>query len=141
MTTHTFLLDDIAAMLSANPGNDLDSGTNLFIGLMPDQPDTATSVFEYDGSPPVYTMGPITTPAISQPHLQIVCRDVTYIAARAQCNLLTTEIEGADVTYNGTYYERVARLQDPFFMHRDTVKNRVYFACNFEIMKDATVPA
>lgn len=129
-----FMLDDMAEYLDANPANDLTSGSNLRVGLMPDQPDSTTAIFEYSGLPPTYLYGPRTLPAISNPSLQIICRDVSYVTARAQCFLITEELEAiTNLTVNGNYYERVSRKQDPFFLKRDSVRFRVYFACNFDV--------
>lgn len=132
----TYLLDDATMYLAANIGG-LTFGTNLFGGLLPDTPDTAVACFEYSGEAPIYVMGPQTLPAISQPNLHVVCRDVSYVTARAQAEGCARALEQiVNMTVNTTYYLRVARLQDPFFMHRDAVKNRVYFACNFEVMRE-----
>lgn len=48
-------------------------GTNLFLGFMPTGPDGCTALYEYDGLPPVETMG-LTSPRIDKPRVQVVCR-------------------------------------------------------------------
>lgn len=134
MTT-TYLLDDVTTFLTAS-AEPLTFGTNLFAGLLPDNPDSATACFEYSGIEPLYTMGPSTLPAIAQPHLQIVARDISYTAARDSAEATARVLETVvNMALSGTNYLRIARLQDPFFMQRDTVKNRVYFACNFDVMR------
>lgn len=132
----TYLLDDMQIYVASNVGG-LTFGTNLFVGAFPDTPDTVTALFEYSGMAPEYVMGPSTLPAIAQPHLQVVTRDPTYPGARDQCETVARALEEiCNQTVNGTYYLRVARLQDPFFMQRDAVKRRIFFACNFEIMRE-----
>jgi hypothetical protein len=137
MTT-TYLLDDVGTYL-AGAGLGLVEGTNLYLGYLKDNPDSCLALFEYDGMAPMYTMGPQSLPAIAQPHLQIVWRDVGYVQARTGAESVTRALEQVtNQNVNGTYYERIERLQDPFFMQRDTVKYRVYFACNFGIMRTPT---
>lgn len=48
-------------------------GTNLFLGMMPETPDTLVAVYEYTGERPQFTMGSGAT-AIDRPMLQVVCR-------------------------------------------------------------------
>jgi hypothetical protein len=134
----TYLLDDMEVFLSG-AGLGLTFASNLFASMMPDEPDSVTVMYEYSGYAPEYTMGPNSLPAIAQPHLQIVTRDVSYTSSRADCEAAARSLESiCNQTVNTTYYERVARLQDPFFMKRDAVRNRVYFCCNFEVMRTPT---
>jgi hypothetical protein len=136
MTTTTYLLDDMVVYLEGYSPPFGFTDENLMEGWLPDQPDAVVALFEYNGLVPIYTMGPQTLPQIGQPHLQVVVRDVTYTGARDTCEGVTRALEGiTNEVVNTTFYQRVSRLQDPFFMHRDAVKNRVYFACNFEVMR------
>lgn len=134
----TYLLDDMEVYLSG-AGLGLTFGTNFYASMLPDAsdtPDTILVIFEYAGEAPEYMMGPRSLPAISQPHLQVVTRDVNYQAARADCESATRALEAiVNTTINTTFYQRVERLQDPFFMQRDAVRNRVYFVCNFAVMR------
>ena len=53
-------------------------GTDIFLGLMPDQPDNCIALFEYAGSPPdLHWEG-------EYPRLQVRVRDKSYAAARAK---------------------------------------------------------
>lgn len=135
MTT-TYLLDDMSGFLAA-AGLGLTEMVNLYASMLPDAPDMVVTLFEYAGLPPEYVMGADNPlPAISRPDLQVVARDVSYPAARATCEGATRALETiCNQTINGTYYERVERNQDPFFMKRDSVRNRVYFVCNFSVMR------
>lgn len=136
MTT-TYLLDDIETYIVADVATNYTFGTNLFAGLMPDTPDKCSVLFEYEGGAPDYVFGASNSlPAISYPHLQVVSRDTSYAGSRTDANTICALLEGiVNQTINGTFYFRIARLQDPFFMHRDKVKNRVYFACNYEVFR------
>ena len=129
----TFLLDDICAVYLPTAGLSLTFGTNLFAGLLPDQPDNAVSVFEYPGEMPEYTMGPNTLPVWSMPRAQVVVRNLSYPAGRSIIEDIARALEAmTNQTINSASYLRVERLQDPFLMHRDNSR-RVFFAVNFRI--------
>lgn len=138
MSAPTFLLDDVVAYLEAfTPTLSLTFATNLYAGLLPDSPDATVALFEYAGPAPIYLMGPRTLPAIAQPDLQVIVRDINYPMARQSAEAVARALEEiVNETVNTTFYERVARKQDPFFLRRDAVKTRVYFCCNFEVMRE-----
>ena len=53
-------------------------GVDIFLGLMPDKPDTCIALFEYAGSPPdLHWAG-------EYPGLQVRVRDTSYAAGRAK---------------------------------------------------------
>jgi hypothetical protein len=138
----TYLLDDLVIYIEANSSYVL--GDNLFEGLMPqiattEAPDTAVSLFEYAGEPPDYVYGSSTLPAIAHPRVQILSRSGpgvgSYALARDNCEAIVRILETITNTLvNTTWYERVARLQEPFMMHRDAHR-RTFFACNMEVFR------
>lgn len=48
-------------------------GTNIFLAMMPDTPDTLIAVHESQGQFPDFTMGAAAT-AVDKPAIQIICR-------------------------------------------------------------------
>ena len=61
-------LSDIGTYLAASVTDTaLTMGTNLFLGRLPDTPDTCVAVFETSGEGPVNTGGGSTLPAFTQP--------------------------------------------------------------------------
>ena len=67
------------------------------------------------------------------PRIQVVSRDPTAPNARDQCEGVVRALETVcNATLNTTLYFRIARLQDPFLLHRDAAR-RVYYACNLEV--------
>jgi len=141
-TLYNYLLDEMVAYVEANTGQlfgPASQGTNLFVGFIPDDPDTVTTMFEYEGKPPDYVFGASQAlPAITKPHLQVMTRDVVYQNSRDQCESVVRLLEQIcnQVIIGGTgastLYYRVMRIHDPFLFHRDA-KRRVYFACNMEV--------
>lgn len=132
----TYILDDLAQVFLPAAGLGLIFGTNLYAGLMPDHPDVASTLFEYPGAKPEYVMGAANPlPAIAHPRVQVVSRNPDYQAGRDVIEQIVRTLEAVcNQTINGTYYERIERLQDPFLMHRDTSR-RCFFACNVDVAR------
>lgn len=124
------MLEDIAGYLAAEGLGTL--GTDLFLGLLPDQPDSCVALYAYPGRPPAWEHdGP--QPALRYPRLQVLTRDPSYVAAEslardasaALCALVNRPL-------GATTYGRVTPLQEPFPLERDA-SGRVLFTCNYEI--------
>ena len=105
-------------------------GANLFLGLMPDQPDNCIALFEYAGSPPdLHWNG-------EYPGLQVRVRNKSYAAGRAKIKEVVTELHGAhELTLNGTRYLLIKARGSPEVLKRDA-NNRVELFVNFEIIKE-----
>ena len=105
-------------------------GANLFLGLMPDQPDNCIALFEYAGSPPdLHWNG-------EYPGLQVRVRNKSYAAGRAKIEEVVTELHGAhELTLNGTRYLLIKARGSPEVLKRDN-NNRVELFVNFEIIKE-----
>jgi len=48
-------------------------GTNLFLAIMPETPDTLITVYENNGNRPYFTMGDAAI-AVDRPVIQVICR-------------------------------------------------------------------
>ncbi len=106
-------------------------GTDIFLGLMPDQPDNCIALFEYAGSPPdLHWNG-------EYPGLQVRVRNKSYAAGRAKIKEVVTELHGAhELTLNGTRYLLIKARGSPEVLKRDN-NNRVELFVNFEIIKES----
>ena len=105
-------------------------GTDIFLGLMPDQPDNCIALFEYAGSPPdLHWSG-------EYPGLQVRVRNKSYAAGRAKIEEVVKELHGAhELTLNGTRYLLIKARGSPEVLKRDN-NNRVELFVNFEIIKE-----
>ena len=122
------MLTEIGAYLATqNVGT---VGTDIFLGLMPDQPDNCITLFEYAGSPPdLHWNG-------EYPGLQVRVRNKSYAAGRAKIEEVVTELHGAhELTLNGTRYLLIKARGSPEVLKRDN-SNRVELFVNFEIIKE-----
>ena len=128
------LLDEIGTYLAAQVGS-LTLGTNLFLGRLPDDPDTCVVVYEYGGEAPVNTMGSDAMPYVEQPRIQVLTRASGYSSARTLALQCWTAVEAVlNESLSGTLYHRVAANQSPFPLERDS-QDRVLFAQNFRVQK------
>jgi hypothetical protein len=97
-------------------------GTDIFFGLMPDQPDNCMALFEYAGSPPdLHWNG-------EYPGLQVRVRNKSYEAMTALHGL-------HEQTLSGTRYLLIKARGSPEVLKRDN-NNRVELFVNFEIIKE-----
>ena len=105
-------------------------GTDMFLGLMPDQPDNCIALFEYAGSPPdLHWNG-------EYPGLQLRVRNKSYAAARTKIGEAMTALHGLhEQTLSGTRYLLIKARGSPEILKRDA-NNRVELFVNFEITKE-----
>jgi len=105
-------------------------GTDIFLGLMPDQPDNCIALFEYAGSPPdLHWNG-------EYPGLQVRVRNKSYAAARTKIGEAMTALHGLhEQTLSGTRYLLIKARGSPEVLKRDA-NNRVELFVNFEIIKE-----
>ena len=123
------MLTEIGAYLATkNVGT---VGTDIFLGLMPDQPDNCVSLFEYAGSPPdLHWAG-------EYPGLQVRVRNKSYAAARAKIGEIAKELHGLhEQMLSGTRYLLIKARGSPEILKRDA-SNRVELVLNFEVMKES----
>ena len=139
-------------------------GANVFLGLMPDQPDNCIALFEYAGSPPdLHWNG-------EYPGLQVRVRNKSYAAARTKIGEVMAELHGLyeqtlgvvsddeggeeddegvgeddskgggeevgePTPVTGTRYLLIKARGSPEILKRDN-NNRVELFVNFEIIKE-----
>ena len=152
------MLSDIGNYLQAQGVGT--SGTDMFLGLMPDQPDNCIALFEYAGSPPdLHWNG-------EYPGLQVRVRDKSYAAARTKIGEIMAELHGLyeqtlgvvtddegdegvgeddskgdgekvgePTPATGTRYLLIKARGSPEILKRDN-NNRVELFVNFEIIKE-----
>jgi hypothetical protein len=106
-------------------------GADIFLGLMPDQPDNCIALFEYAGSPPdLHWEG-------EYPRLQVRVRDKSYAAARAKIGTVAALLHGLhEQVLSDTRYLLIKALGSPEVLKRDA-NNRIEIFVNFEIMKES----
>jgi hypothetical protein len=105
-------------------------GTDIFLGLMPDQPDSCVALFEYAGSPPdLHWNG-------KYPGLQVRVRNKSYAAARTKIGEVMEKLHRLhEQTLSGTRYLLIKARGSPEILKRDN-NNRVELFVNFEIIKE-----
>ncbi len=132
-------LPEIGTYLAATVSHtSLTLGTNLFLGRLPDTPDTCVALFETGGLTPAETMGGSTLPAYTQPRTQILVRAADYATASAlaeDCFKKMTLIDNEALS--GVKYLRAAGVQSPFYLERDG-QERVVFVCNYQTQRVLT---
>lgn len=127
-------LIDVANYLQAQVGS-LTLGTNLFVGRMPDTPDTCVALYEYGGSAPTEVMGAPATPPLENPRIQVATRAASYASAETLARSIWTALNGVlDETLTATRYNIISAIQSPFPLERDSA-DRVIFVQNFDITK------
>ena len=105
-------------------------GADLFLVLMPDQPDNCIALFEYAGSPPdLHWPG-------EYPGLQVRVRNKGYAAARIKIEEVIQKLHGLhEQELSGTRYLLIRARGSPEVLKRDN-NNRVELFINFEIIKE-----
>lgn len=122
------LVQDVATYLQNNGIGTL--GTNLFVGRLPDEPDTCTAVFAYAGFPmPLHWNG-------EQPGLQVLVRAPSYVQAQNLMEQIRGLLHGlSEQTLGTTRYLLVRAKQSPMLLQRDD-GDRAIFVCNFDVIKE-----
>lgn len=141
--------DDLAAHLDSN-STKISAGTSLFLNVLPsDTTGRCVAVFETPGLPAIEKFGGVL-PAMTQPRAQIVTRSTkpsggSGVSGSSGARSLAQDmwevcVGIANQSVNGHTYQRVAPLQDPFFLRRDEA-GRAMFVFNVECMRSATTNA
>lgn len=127
-------LDELAAFVES--ATDFEEGTDLFKGLIPEEPDECVVLREYPGTLGRYTFGVIgvTTEA---PRVQIVCRGARedYATPRDTAETIYQALSAvANQSLSSTRYLSVTPLQPPFPLGTDA-NARVSIVFNVAIEK------
>lgn len=106
-------------------------GVDIFLGLLPDQPDNCIALFEYAGSPPdLHWEG-------EYPGLQVRVRNKSYSSGRAEIGQILKLLHGLhETTLSGTRYLLIKARGTPEVLKRDA-SNRIEWFVNFEIIKES----
>jgi len=130
------VLDDVGTFMAANVSDTtLTLGTNLFLGRLPDTPDTCVAIYETAGESPIDVFGADSAPPIE--NAGVMCH--TRAAAYSDCQSLAVDImktlsKVINETLTSTYYYKVEPEQSPFGLERDE-QERMVFSCNFTAVK------
>ncbi len=126
-------LIDVATYLDAQLAT-LTIGVNLFVGRMPDAPDTCVTLFEYGGSAATETLG-TGLPVLENPRVQVLTRGVTYAATETMARAVWSALQAIqNSTLSGVLYQRMSAIQGPFPLERDT-QDRILFVQNYMVMR------
>lgn len=110
-------------------------GTNLFLSMMPNDPDTCVAIYEEEGGEPLFSLGTEGI-QIDQPNIQVVVRSVRddYPAARDKADQIRGLLAAmTDVTISGVRILRISPLGSVLPMGVDD-KFRPMVAVNFRCM-------
>jgi hypothetical protein len=122
------MLKEIGTYLQAQGIGTL--GADLFLGLMPDQPDNCIALFEYAGSPPAMHWSG------EYPGLQVRVRGTSYEAARSKIGEVINKLHGLhEQMLSGTRYLLIWAKGSVEILKRDA-NNRVELFVSFEIIKE-----
>lgn len=114
---------------------DLTLGTNLFLGRLPDSPDTCVALFEDTGGAPLDVYGGDTAPVIEQAGLAVHTRAASYATAQALAvDVMKVLSRVINESLSGTVYYKVVPRQSPFAFDRDA-QDRALFSNTFDVVK------
>jgi len=132
-------LPELGTYLAANvTDTTLTLGTNLFLGRLPDTPDTCVALIETGGLAAVEAMGGSTLPAYTQPRAQVLVRAAAYSDASDLATDIYKKVQLIDnEALSGVTYLRATGIQSPFYLERDG-QERAVFSCNYQTLRVLT---
>lgn len=132
------LVEEVGAFLDTESTR-FTAGTSLFYNFLPDEPGTATAIFETPGMAPTHVFAG-NLPAWENARIQVACRSTSSTRARANANDAWFQLhEVANETLSNRSYLRISAVQSPFLLERDS-RGRVVFAANFDVVRRTTAP-
>ena len=125
------MLTDVHSYLSSNG-----QGTNLYIGSLPDTPDVAVALFQFQGRPPSEVLE-VSGIRQERPGLQVQVRSSPngYADAEARVYAIYDLLQIANATLGSVFYQEVRPFGSPFPLGRDE-NRRVVLAANFLVSRD-----
>jgi hypothetical protein len=104
-------------------------GTDIFLFRLPEDPDSCVAIYEAGGRPRQVTHdGSVRR----FPQFQVAARDPDPVAARQKAEAVWRAYNGfLQAVVNGTVYEVIVPLGEPFSLTHDTSR-RYIFAANYE---------
>ena len=130
------VLDDVGTYMAANVSDTtLTLGTNLFLGRLPDSPDTCVAIYATAGHAPTDVFGADSAPPIE--NVGVMCH--TRATAYSDCQSLAVDVmktlsKVINETLTSTAYYKIEATQSPFALDRDE-QERMVFSCNFTAVK------
>lgn len=120
-------IDEVAAVTG------LVKGSTLFATRLPELPDAAVCVYEYDGQAAHYTMGD-GGDVLDRPRFQVLSRGPRngYAAARAVIGAVHTGLDVTEVDWSGYRVHRSMPLYSPSSLGNDEA-DRPLIGCRFEL--------
>ncbi len=112
----------------------LTKGTNLFAGRLPEQPDAAVLVYEYEGQPAQYTMGN-SGAVLDRPRIQIMVRAARdgYAAGHSLAETLHRGLDVTETTWGGYRIHRCQPVSTLSSIGVDEA-DRPLFTVRFEML-------
>lgn len=107
-------------------------GTNLFLGEMPESPNSCIALYQYAGETPITTHD---GGVIEKPGLQVKVRDPVYATGMAKIGSIFDALHKlANTRLEGTGYLSFFAVQSPYPLGRDA-SNRMEWVQNFIVTK------
>lgn len=136
------MLTDVGTYLAAQIGS-LTLGTTLFLGQMPEQPDTATVLYARPGMPPDFSLGApqgsAQTPNYENQRLQVQVRradgPTAYPDGESLIESIWLKLMLTEITLSGTRYLVIEPKDHPSPLDEDK-SGRISFVANFAVMKE-----
>jgi len=114
-------------------------GLNLFLSRMPDKPDNCLALYEYDGGPPMQTLGPIGI-ALDKVRIQVMGRGARDKYPEVRNRMLAIRLDLASITDEVIEGYRILRASPqgyPTLMGYDE-NNRFRIVMNLELTAEPT---
>lgn len=130
------LLTDIGSFLDSASisTQDLTLGTNLFLGRLPESPDTCVALVQTAGVAPTDTFG-TSFPPLENQGLQTLIRATSYATAESLAVDVFKALAAVEnATLTSTLYLKIEAQQSPFALLRDDQERQV-MSCNYIIAK------
>lgn len=111
-------------------------GVDLFLGLLPEEPDACVAIFETTPGSVMETMR-TTAPSLEMPRIQAIIRGQrnSYATTRATAETVWRSVSKIqNTTLSGVQWLRAIPVDTPSLMGRDD-DERPLFTVNFEIVK------
>ena len=130
------MLDDVGTFMAANvTAATLTLGTNLFLGRLPESPDTCVAIYETAGTAPDDVFGADSAPPIENAGLMCHTRATSYSTCQSLAvDIMKTLSKVINETLTSTAYYKIEATQSPFALMRDE-QERMLFSCNFMVAK------
>ena len=130
------MLDDVGTFMAANvTAATLTLGTNLFLGRLPESPDTCVAIYETAGTAPADVFGANSAPPSEHAGLLCRARATSYSTCQSLAvDIMKTLSKVINETLTSTAYYKIEATQSPFGLMRDD-QERMLFSCNFTAVK------